>query len=194
MAGVGMAHKLLKNNTDLWQSHTSQLKLFTSSPQGQASKPCPCPNPRSLYFGLKLINCLCRDSFGCKSIPSCNCPGGKRKISIHPCMHLDGDTERGGIWYSCSLYWPQTGTYSCQWWSDYSYKVKEACCLRSWSSGHWRSSSISPTRLWLRRQAAVLWTFSILLISVWWWGLLDQLSSMYRWIIRTLLWIYRLLD
>ena len=36
------------------------------------NEPCPCPNPISLYFRLKPINCLRRDSFGCKSIPSCN--------------------------------------------------------------------------------------------------------------------------
>ena len=34
-------------------------------------------NPRILYFGLKPINCLSRDNFGCKAIRSCNCPGGK---------------------------------------------------------------------------------------------------------------------
>ena len=36
------------------------------------NKPCPCPNPSSLYFRLKPINCLRRESFGCKSIPSFN--------------------------------------------------------------------------------------------------------------------------
>ena len=56
-----------------------QLKLFTSSSQGHAYQAMSLPNPRSLYFGLKPINCLRRDSFGCKSIPSCHCPGEERK-------------------------------------------------------------------------------------------------------------------
>ena len=55
------------------------------------------PNPRSLYFGPKPINCLRRDSFGFKSIPSCNCPGKERNFQPVCIMHLDGDTERGGI-------------------------------------------------------------------------------------------------
>ena len=60
-----------------------QLKLFTSSPQGQAYQAMSLSNPRrSLYFGLKPINCLRKDSFGCKSIPSCNCPG--EEITFQP--------------------------------------------------------------------------------------------------------------
>ena len=57
-----------------------QLKLFTCSPQAQAYQAMSLPNPSSLYFGLKPINCLSRDSFDCKSIPSCNCPGEDKKI------------------------------------------------------------------------------------------------------------------
>ena len=57
-----------------------QLKLFTSSPQGQAYQAMSLPNSRSLYFGIQPINCLRRDSFGWKSIPSCNCPGEERKL------------------------------------------------------------------------------------------------------------------
>ena len=74
-----------------------QLKLFTSSPQGQASKPCQCPNPRLLYFGLKPINCLCRVS----AFQVVQWSWGKRKNSVHPCMHSDDDTERREIRYSC---------------------------------------------------------------------------------------------
>ena len=40
------------------------------------------PNPRSLYFGLKPNNCLRKDSFGCKSIPSCNCTWKERKFQL----------------------------------------------------------------------------------------------------------------
>ena len=51
------------------------------------TKPCLCPNPRPLYFGLKSINCLRRDSFDCKSIPSCNCPGEKGNFqSVRVCI------------------------------------------------------------------------------------------------------------
>ena len=66
------------NNTNL--TKPPQLKLFTRSHQGQAYQAMSLPNPRSLYFGLKPINCLRRDSFGCKAIPSCNCPGEERKF------------------------------------------------------------------------------------------------------------------
>ena len=38
------------------------------------------PNRRSLYFGLRPINCL--RNFGYKPIPSCNCSGKERKF--HP--------------------------------------------------------------------------------------------------------------
>ena len=78
MAGVDVAHKLLKmqekdNNTNL--TKPPLLKLFTSSPHGQAYQAMTL----LLYFGLKPINCHRRDSFGCKSIPSCSCPGKQRK-------------------------------------------------------------------------------------------------------------------
>ena len=65
----------------------TQLKLFTRSPRGQAYQAITLPNPMSLHFGLKPINCLRRDNFGCKSIPSCNCPGEERKFqSILSCI------------------------------------------------------------------------------------------------------------
>ena len=74
MVDVGVAHKLLKKQktnkkkiTILIFTKPPQLKLFTSSPQGQTYQAMSLPNPRSLYFGLKPTNC--------KSIPSCNCPG-----------------------------------------------------------------------------------------------------------------------
>ena len=88
MAGVGVVHQLLKKRNNWYKSLTKppQLKLFTSSPQGQASKPFPCPNPRPLYFGLKPI-CLRSDRFGCKSMPSCNCLGGEGKFqSVRVCI------------------------------------------------------------------------------------------------------------
>ena len=84
-----MAHKLLKkkqkkNKKKIIQYKSlikpPQSKIFTSSSQGQVYQALSLPNPRPLYFGLKPINCLPRDSFGCKSIPSCNCPGKERKF------------------------------------------------------------------------------------------------------------------
>ena len=85
LAGEGVAHRLLIKKKKKIQEYKPltkppQLKLFTSSPQGQTHQTMSLPNSRSLYFGLKCINCLCRDSFGCKSIPSCNCPGKERKV------------------------------------------------------------------------------------------------------------------
>ena len=81
MAGVGVAvKKQEKDNSTNLLTKPPQLKLFTGSPQGQAYQVMSLPNLRSLYFGLKLINCLHRDSFGCKSFPSCNCPGEERKF------------------------------------------------------------------------------------------------------------------
>ena len=56
-----------------------QLKLFTGRSQGQAYQAMSLPNPMSLYFGFKPINCLRRDSLGCKSIPNWN-PGEERKF------------------------------------------------------------------------------------------------------------------
>ena len=114
MACVGVAHKLLKYKspgratsrscsqspekpggrekvTHINKSLTKppQLKLFTSSPQGQAYQAMSLPNPRSLYFGLKPINCLRRDSFGYKSILSYNCPGEERKFQpVRICIWL----------------------------------------------------------------------------------------------------------
>ena len=51
MSGVGVAHKLLKKEKQLIQifDKATQIKLFTSSPRGQASKTGPCPNP-GLYI------------------------------------------------------------------------------------------------------------------------------------------------
>ena len=125
------------------------------------------PNPRSLHVGLKPINCLRRDIFGCKSIPGYNCPREERKFQP---VHISIRTvilKRVLV----LLLHPASDRYLflsivTRLLCILSKKVKEACCLRSWSSGHWSSSSISPTRLWLRQclqaqQAAVLWTFSI---------------------------------
>ena len=86
MAGVGVANKFPKKKKKKkkiqYKSSTKppQLKLFTSSPQGQAYQAMSLPNPRSLNFGLKPINCLRRDIFGCKSIPSYNFPEEERKF------------------------------------------------------------------------------------------------------------------
>ena len=93
MADVGVAHSYIKKTTTTKNNKKNkkkitiqvfdkplQLQLLTSSSQGQAYQVMSLPNPRPLYFGLKPINCLPRDSFGCKSIPSCNCPGKERKF------------------------------------------------------------------------------------------------------------------
>ena len=173
MAGVGVAHKLPKKKKKKIQYKSlikpPQLKLFTSSPQGQAYQAMSLPNPRSLYFGLKPINRLRRDSFGCKSIPSYNCPGEERKfqpvhISIRTVIlkRMESGTPVTSSLRQVPIFLSIVTRLLC----ILSKKVKETCCLRSWSSDHWSSSSISPTRLWLRQclqaqQAAVLWTFSI---------------------------------
>ena len=62
-----------------------QINLFTNS-SGAGMQAMFRPKPyRSLYFGLKPINCLRRDS--CKSIPSCNCPGEEGKFqSVRVCI------------------------------------------------------------------------------------------------------------
>ena len=91
MAGVSVVHKLIKkqqeNDNNSNQNSATSVKLFTSSPQWQAYQATSLPNPSSLYFGLNPINCLHRDSFGCKPIPSCNCPGEERKFQpVHICM------------------------------------------------------------------------------------------------------------
>ena len=129
----------------------------------------PLPSPRSLYFGLNSINFLRRDSFGCESIPSCNCPGKERKFQpVHICIW---NVILKGVWYSC--YQPQTDFYSCQWWLDYCafYRRRSKRSAVSVPGIHLAFLQ----RDWLRhclkaQRAEVLWTFSILLISVWWWG------------------------
>ena len=62
MTGVGVAHKLLKkqeedNKKKRYKSLTKppHLKLFTSSPQGQAYQAMSLPNPRNYLLDLKLI-------------------------------------------------------------------------------------------------------------------------------------------
>ena len=66
---------------------------------GEGIHTYPLPNPRILYFGLKPINCLSRDSFGCKVIPSCNCPGEKE--FFRPSMYALG--------YSFYVFFVSTG-------------------------------------------------------------------------------------
>ena len=50
-----LAHKLVKKKKKRKKKFLTkppQLKLFTSSPPGQANQAMSLPNPRSLYFGL----------------------------------------------------------------------------------------------------------------------------------------------
>ena len=129
MAGMGVAHKLLK-----------AMSL---------------PNPRSLYFGLKPISCLHRDSFGCKSIPSCNCPGEERKFQpVRRCIRTVMLNGVGSSTPVTSLRQVPilVNTIVTRLLFILNKKVKEACRLLSWSSGHWSSSSISPTWLWLHQR------------------------------------------
>ena len=63
----------------MFDKATSVKTIYTQS-SGTVIQAMSLPNSKSLYFGFKPINCLRGDSFGCKSIPSCNCPGKKRKF------------------------------------------------------------------------------------------------------------------
>ena len=78
--------KKKKKKRVLRHSH-QQIKTIYKKSSGEGIHTYPLPNPRILYFGLKPIKCLSRDSFGCKVIPSCNCPGGKRALqTIRVCI------------------------------------------------------------------------------------------------------------
>ena len=79
--------KKKKKKNEFCDTATSRLKTIYKNSSGERIHTYPMPNPRILYFSLKPINCLSRDSFGCKVIPSCNCPGIKKSSSDHPCMH-----------------------------------------------------------------------------------------------------------
>ena len=70
----------------MWHSH-QQMKTIYMKSFGEGIHTYPLPNPRILYFGHKPINRLCRDSFGCKAIPSCNCSGENRVLqTIRVCI------------------------------------------------------------------------------------------------------------
>ena len=178
--------KKKKKKKVLWHSHShQQIKTIYIKSLGEGIHTYPLPNPRIVYFGLKPINCLSRDSFGCKAIPSCNCPGEKELF--RPSVYALGRWYWKG-WDLVLLLSPQaTDRYlllsiiaKLLW--ILQNRVREACCRLSCRVGHWSSSNISPTWLWLRQRlqvqrAAVLWTFSILPISFWWWGI--QTSAAY---------------
>ena len=94
-----MAHKFQlkkKKRKEFCDTVTSRLETIYKKSSGEGINTYPLPNPRILYFGFKPINCLSRDSFGCKAILSSNCPGEKKSSLDHQCMHKDGDTEKGG--------------------------------------------------------------------------------------------------
>ena len=79
MTGVGVAHKLLKKIIQILDKGTSVETIYKQS-SGTGIQAMSLPKARSLYFGLKPIYCLHRDCIGCKSIPSCNCPGEEGKF------------------------------------------------------------------------------------------------------------------
>ena len=99
---------------------------------GEGIHTYPLPNPRILDFGLKLINCLSRDSFGCKAIPSCDCPGEKRALqTIRVCIRT---VIRKGVGPSSPALplWLQTGIYILSIITKLLWilqnRVREACC------------------------------------------------------------------
>ena len=133
MAGVGVAHKLLKGT---WYQAMS------------------LPNPRSLYFGLKPINCLRRDSFGCVHSKLQLSWGRKKFQPVRICIRTVMLNGVGSSTPVTSLRQVPilVNTIVTRLLFILNKKVKEACRLLSWSSGHWSSSSISPTWLWLRQR------------------------------------------
>ena len=109
MAGVSVARKLHKNKKkitiQIFDEATSVEIIYKQSSGTGIPSHVPAQH-RSLYFGLKPVNCLHRDRFGCKSILSCSCPGKERKFQpVRICIRT---VILKGVWYSCYL---QSVTY-----------------------------------------------------------------------------------
>ena len=119
--------------------------------------PFLCPNCRSLYFGLKPTNCLRRDSFGCKLMPKCNFPAG----GSDALLPLPTSDKYRFLSKVIARY--------------YEFYRKRSKRPAAFVSGNWSSSSIYPMWLYLcqhlqTKPAAVIWTFTTFLVSLWWWG------------------------
>ena len=103
MEGVGVAHKLLKNKKKKKRKEKKNKKKITIQIFDKAT------SVKTIY---KQSSGMAETASVVSQFQLAIVLGGRKKISGRPFMHLDGETEMGGIWYSC--YQPQTGTYSCQ--------------------------------------------------------------------------------
>ena len=134
-------------------STVSPFKVAIVLEKKELQKPRPALGYYILYFGLKPINCFRRVSFGCKSIPSCFCPGEGVFEVIHINIWTVILRRVGPISLALSISIRQVPTLvsNCQTVLNFvvqSEKLLPPSCI----SGHWSSSSISPTRLWLHQR------------------------------------------
>ena len=107
MAGVGVAHKLLKKKhkkmitIQIFDKAISVKTIYKQSSGTGIPSHVPAQPSRSLYFGL-----VSAETVSVVSPFQVAIVLGKKENFSPSYMHSEGDTERGGIWYSCYLYQP----------------------------------------------------------------------------------------
>ena len=85
-AGRTLTLLVLSCRGQIFDKATSVKTVYKQS-SGTDIQAMSLPKPYVIIFRTKPVNCLRRYSFDCKSIPSCNCPGEKRKFqSIRACI------------------------------------------------------------------------------------------------------------
>ena len=127
MEGVGVAHNLLKKKEkitkQIFDKATSVKTIYKQSSGTDLPSHDPV-QPYVIIFWTQTHQLSPQRQLRLEVHSKLQLSWRRKKISARPYMHSVGDTERGGIWYSCYRQ-PQTGTYS----SIFSIVTRLLCIL-----------------------------------------------------------------